>query len=238
MFKTQVSNICRTFIHPNNQALYILSVYILTIHQHPNNSHNNRRTFFALCPVLQVIDIPHQAEGHPDAFNDCKLLSTILEEHGTDCIKGRFDELSIHQTCYNFKDTTAINSIIDYFHSLQDNDPDLLQVDIMGMTPLHILCANPEVTKDMIKQLYRKNTEAASIRISNDMLPWHMYAVNKDKQLCMLYEADSRYATMNDTARMIMSNELNVDALVDANLDIDIDMNHMHCSWAYSCLHH
>jgi hypothetical protein len=65
-----------------------------------------------------------------------------------------------------------------------------------------------------------------------------MYAVNKDKQLCMLYEADSRYAAMNDTARMIMSNELNVDALVEVNLDIDIDMNHMHCSWAYSCLNH
>ena len=85
------------------------------------------------------------------------------------------------------------------------------------MTPLHILCANPAVTKDMIKQLYSKITTAASIRNVNDMLPWHMYSANKDKRLCMFKTS----TTMTDTARMITSNEFNVDTLVDAHLDID-----------------
>ena len=184
---------------------------------------------FARCPVLQVIDIPHQAEVDPTAFNNCHLLSTTLEEHGADSIKGRFDALPIHQTCYKLNDTTAKNDIIinDYFHSLQDNDPALLQVDIIGMTPLHILNANPAVTKDMIKQLYSKNTEAAAVRDVNDMLPWHMYVVNKDKQFCMIntIENVNGYiisANLTDTARMILSNEFDADKLVEANLDIDV----------------
>jgi hypothetical protein len=191
---------------------------------------------FGWCHVLQVIDIPHQAEVYPHNFKNCPLLSTTLEEHGADCIKGRFDELPIHQTCYKFNDTTAANDIINYFHSIQDNDPALLQVDIMGMTPLHILCANPAVTKDMIKQLYIKNTAAAAIRNVNDMLPWHMYVVNKDKQFRIFIEDEDENGfiistTMTDTARMIlsiefdkdtlMSNEFDADKLVDANLDIE-----------------
>jgi hypothetical protein len=59
----------------------------------------------------------------------------------------------------------------------------------MGMTPLHILCANPAATKEMIKQLYIKKTEAAAVRNVNDMLPWHMYVVNKDKQ-CRMFNED------------------------------------------------
>ena len=77
----------------------------------------------------------------------------------------------------------------------------------MGMTPLHILCANPSVTKDMIKQLYHKNTTAASIRNVNDVLPWHMYVVNKDKQFRMFIKDNED--NMTDIARMILSNEFN-----------------------------
>ena len=180
----------------------------------------------AWCPFLQVIDIPRQAEVHPTAFENSHLLSTTLEEHGADSMKGRFDALPIHQACYNFNNSTSSVEIINTFHSLQHNDLALLQVDVMGMTPLHILCANPAATKDMIEQLYRKNTEAASVRNVNDMLPWHMYAVNKDKQFLMFNEHTNEYGdivstTMTVTARMIMSNEFNVDVLVEANLDID-----------------
>ena len=82
---------------------------------------------FDWCHVLQVIDIPHQAVVDPDTFEDCKLLSMILEEHGAESMKGRFDALPIHQTCYKFNDTTSQadnDTIINYFQqSLQDNDP-------------------------------------------------------------------------------------------------------------------
>ena len=73
--------------------------------------------------------------------NACPLLSTTVGEHGADCMKGRFNALSIHQACYNFNnDTTHADndSIINYIYSLQDNGPALLQVDIICMTPLHI----------------------------------------------------------------------------------------------------
>jgi hypothetical protein len=96
----------------------------------------------------------------------------------------------------------------------------------MGMTPLHILCANPAVTKDMIKQLYRKNTEAASVQSANDMLPWHMYVANKDRRFRMFNEhkdEDGRTnMRMSDTARMILSNEFDADTLVEADLDIAV----------------
>ena len=76
---------------------------------------------------MQVIDIPHQAVVDPDTFEDCKLLSMILEEHGAESMKGRFNALPIHQTCYKFNDTTSQadnDTIINYFQqSLQDNDP-------------------------------------------------------------------------------------------------------------------
>jgi hypothetical protein len=88
------------------------------------------------------------------------------------------------------------------------------------------LCANPAVTKEMIKQLYSKNTAAESVQNVNDMLPWHMYAVNKDKQFHMFNEHKDENGfiistTMTATARMILSNEFNSDKLVDVNLDIN-----------------
>lgn len=55
----------------------------------------------------------------------------------------------------------------------------------MGMTPLNILCANPDVTKDMRSNSYSKNTTAASVRNVNGMLSWHMNVVNKDTHFCM-----------------------------------------------------
>jgi hypothetical protein len=112
-----------------------------------------------------------------------------LEEQGADCMKGRFDELPIHQSYFTLNNNTSQDDndiIINNFHSLQDNDPALLQIDVMGMAPLHITCANPAVTKDMIEQLHRKNTTATSIRYVNDIIPWHMYdVVNKVTHCCM-----------------------------------------------------
>jgi hypothetical protein len=95
-----------------------------------------------------------------------------LEEHGTYCIRGRFDELPIHQTYFQLNDTNHTNDdSINYFqHSIHGNGPSLLQVDIMGMTPLHILRANPTATKDTIKQLYSKNTITAAVRNVNEIL--------------------------------------------------------------------
>ena len=62
---------------------------------------------FARCRVLQVIDVPHRAVVDPNAFKLCRLLQGTLTENGADCIKGRFDELPIHQLCYKFNNSTV-----------------------------------------------------------------------------------------------------------------------------------
>ena len=151
-----MSNICGTFIRPNNQQLHIPKCTSLQVINIPTTV-TTISCAFAKCYVLQVIDFLDEGEIHSHAFNECPLLRTALEEHGISCMNGRFDELPIHHACYKLNDTIHANDdiIINYFYSAQqDNDPALLQLDIMGMTPLHILCANPAVTKDMIKQLY------------------------------------------------------------------------------------
>ena len=54
------------------------------------------------------------------------------------------------------------------------------------------------------------------------MICYHgICAVNKDTLICMFDETEFRPTNMTDGARMILSNEFNVDALVDTNLDID-----------------
>lgn len=78
----------------------------------------------------------------------------------------RFDTLPIHRSCFNFNNNTSHadnDIIINCFQSLQVNDP-----------ALHILRTNPAVTKDMIKELYSKNSEATAVRNGNDMVPWHV----------------------------------------------------------------
>ena len=41
LFKTQFSEICGTFNHPNILYVHILQVCIITIHQHPNNRYDS-----------------------------------------------------------------------------------------------------------------------------------------------------------------------------------------------------
>ena len=89
------------------------------------------------------------------------------------------------------------------------------------------LCTNPAVTKDMIKQLYIKNTTVTAVQYVNDMLPWHMYLVNKDKRFHIFNEHTNEYCellstTMTDAATMILSDKFDVNTLVDANLDVNM----------------
>ena len=60
----------------------------------------NIPTTITTIEYLQVIVISQQVRLDRNAFKNCPLLSTILEEHGTDYMKGRFDDLPIHQSCY------------------------------------------------------------------------------------------------------------------------------------------
>jgi hypothetical protein len=103
-----------------------------------------------------VITLPHQAQIHTKTFDYCDALqSTLHQPDDIDCLRGRFDHLPIRQLCYDIFQRKNSNEQ-DYFQAIQGIDnPSLLQeVDVMEMTPLHILCANPMSTVEMMKHLY------------------------------------------------------------------------------------
>ena len=86
----------------------------------------------------------------------------------------RFKQLPHHQQFYNEVNNNESKLYLD---SIPANfDSSLLQTDRhMGMTPLHILCANPTSTSGMIKTCFDKNPEAASIQSNFDLTPLQMY---------------------------------------------------------------
>lgn len=187
---------------------------------------------FYCCQSLQVIALPHQAQVHPSAFKQCDALQSTFNQQGSlNCIKRRFDLLPIHQLSYDFHQNNKVDEQ-EYFLTIKGiNDPLLLQeVDIMGMTPLHILCANPMSTVEMIKQLYNKNRGAANMTNVKRMTPWHMFLVGKGimtyKQFVSIqYGEESNDVT--EMARILVGNGEGFDVtyihdMISLGVDYDI----------------
>ena len=74
--------------------------------------------------------------------------------------------------CTNSSPETLLDSI-------SNNDPRLSQLDECGLTPLQIVCSNPHDTSTIIREMYNKYPEAATMVNAKDMKPWHMYLVMK-----------------------------------------------------------
>ena len=187
------------------------------------------RSVFYSCS-LQVISIPnHQAQVHPEAFDYCDALQSISRQHGgIDCFKGRFEDLRFHQLCYDILQNNNLDEQ-EYFQTVQGiSDPMLLQqLDVMDMTPLHILCANPMSTINMITQLYNKNRDAASIKNVNEMTPWHMFLVRKGIMTFKHVKSIQNNEVSDDVtnmARVLVGNDQGIDfsnvhALISLGLD-------------------
>ena len=136
------------------------------------------RCAFFRCSSLQTISIPNKATNLGlHAFTSCdKLHIQRLGERGlNDWLRTRFDELPLHKLCYNINETTESK-----LTSIQANAESFLEIDAMGMTPLHILCSNPCATPNMIKQLLSKNQAASHIRNADGMTASVMYLICKN----------------------------------------------------------
>jgi hypothetical protein len=74
--------------------------------------------------------------------------------------------------------------------SIPNNDASLIQQDECGLTPLHIVGSNPQVSfTTMIKQIYIMHPKAATMTNATNMTPWHMYLVKKGVIECKEFDA-------------------------------------------------
>ena len=142
---------------------------------------------FGPCPNLQFVNIPTTVQViSVKSFDKCPTSSlqvmtfpidvrTFSYDNGTHFLNTpRFENLHLHDLCYRTE--SVVGGILD---STETNDPALLAQDEIGLTPLHILCSNPQSITNMIKLLYDKSPEAVAIVNYHCMNPWHMYLIQK-----------------------------------------------------------
>jgi hypothetical protein len=139
---------------------------------------------FHNCPILRFINIPTTIISiHHTAFDLCDALpinvtstSTSTSTHPLNWFQQqRFCHLPLHQLCY-----TNIHGLTkDELSSIESNDPRLIEQDRFGVTPLHIVCCNPQSSVEIIEEVYNKNHDAATIVNVTNMTPWHMYLIAK-----------------------------------------------------------
>ena len=105
---------------------------------------------------FQMIALSKHATFVEDlTFGDCAMLNKSNQPDITTWFKTCFDDLPLHQLCYNISDTTTDISII------QINNKALIAQDALGMTPIHVLLSNSFATPDMIRQCVSNNCDAA-----------------------------------------------------------------------------
>jgi hypothetical protein len=120
---------------------------------------------FEACTSLRSIIVPDSVEDvHFSAFFNCTLLDQRLPA-GLNChhdtakwLQHRFHKLPIHQACYNRDVTQATLSTLIPIHKAT-----LSFTDAMGMTALHVLSCNPNVTLGMIEMLKAATPSPADV---------------------------------------------------------------------------
>jgi len=126
------------------------------------------------CVSLRSIQIPRDyMEGiNVDVFYLCRALDQRQPNAGLNYnsntirwLKHRFDDLPIHQACYDygFNASASSNLQLDTLSGLvEKNEQTLAATDAMGMTSLHILCCNPNATFEAVQNLVKIGPSALS----------------------------------------------------------------------------
>jgi hypothetical protein len=115
---------------------------------------------FSRCTSLTSISIPDQLTyiGHT-AFDGCTSLEQRqpngknYHPNNNTWLQHRFDDLPLHQACYNNYNKNALITRSILQNLTQQHASMLTVTDAMLMTPLHILCCNPTATTEMIQLL-------------------------------------------------------------------------------------
>ena len=125
---------------------------------------------FCGCTSLVAVNMPDSSTYvYDDTFAGYSSLISIalctaldqqlINDDFGHWLKHRFDNLPIHQACYDIQ--VNINTLSKV---IQDNNDILASTDAMGMTALHILCCNPHVrSSQMIKILKAAYPKSASM---------------------------------------------------------------------------
>ena len=128
---------------------------------------------FERCKALQMIALPQNVTVADDAFTHCDMLNRVTNERDIiNWLKTRFDDLPLHQLCYDINDT---NTATDTLATLEINAEALIAQDAMGMTPFHVLLSNPFATPCMLCLLVSKNLSAAQVRNNFRLNPLGIY---------------------------------------------------------------
>ena len=108
------------------------------------------RYTFHRCRKLQLITLPESLEADFMLFNGCRALQSRLfycqnyDDEIVTWLHQRFTNLPLHQFFYKMTNTNTITTITLFTNLIEQLKSTLTAIDAMGMTPLHVLCANPK----------------------------------------------------------------------------------------------
>jgi hypothetical protein len=155
------------------------------------------------CSSLTLTVIPQSVRsigfpGHRhDAFRECKALKqrqangNNYHANSNTWLRQRFDNLPLHQACYNNNKNTLTTSNL---HNLiqQHGSSMLTSTDAMLMTPLHVLCCNPTATIKMIQMLKAAQPLAASTRNVMNETPLMILLRTKSEKYSAFHDEDGQ----------------------------------------------
>ena len=124
---------------------------------------------FWKCKKLTVVSISKSVVVEEDAFEQCYALQqrrTNGHNYNADTatwLSQRFANLPLHQAFYNITNTSKEEPKI-LTKLLQQHKSTLIRTDAMGMTPLHILCGNPNVSFEMIQMVKAAQSDTTSMQ--------------------------------------------------------------------------
>jgi hypothetical protein len=174
---------------------------------------------FSGCSSLTSIVIPKsvttigfQAFVACDGLDQRQLVNGCNYHEDTDTwICQQFDNLPLHQMCYN--DTSTLNTIT-FNKSIQEHASMIITNDAMLMTPLHILCCNPTATTEMIVQLQATEPQAASME----------NVMNKTPLMILLESKQIKYNAFQENGQLLP---------VVGLLEQGLDYNTFKVIWAF-----
>ncbi len=123
---------------------------------------------------LSVIVAPKNTYLRPLSFRDSMNIEEVSQQNGmplNDIIHQSFDNLPLHQLCYD--PNVTLDSLPTMINQMSENESKT--VDSFSMNALHILCVNPNATYEMISKLVTAFPSWRSMKSNERLTPVIMY---------------------------------------------------------------